>query len=440
MAHGMRASQRAANDEPVRLTDTAVCPYCGKEIVLGECQIVATSTVTENSANQSSPAVFQDLGGEEDNHDDEERDRPHPISGAKVFLWRGTNNQWPVVHLAPLTLFNQEDRGRWSRFTSGTPELPNVDELGAIEDIPARLCPYCATPLPYDIDDREILTIAVVGVTGATKTHYLASMLRTAYHDQALYESINCSEFAPDEDTSKTFHNNYYLELFVNGAVIPTTQVEFSERVRFLPLAFRVTFRDGVRRTLLFHDVPGEFFTDKFKRNRFVPFIRRADGVIFLIDPRWMPPVSRFLSDRYGIRVGAAPRNQADVIGAVMEEIGRSRDLTTVPIAVVVSKSDLVSGALGGTFMFDKDPPAERNEWMTNMNEVSDEVEYLLTNELRTPDLLAAIRRIPSATFHAVSPLGFQPTDDEINVDDLRPRRCLDPLVSLLNRITDQAV
>jgi len=52
---------------------------------LGECQIVATSTVTENSANQSSPAVFQDLGGEEDNHDDEERDRPHPISGARVY-------------------------------------------------------------------------------------------------------------------------------------------------------------------------------------------------------------------------------------------------------------------------------------------------------------------------------------------------------------------
>jgi hypothetical protein len=442
MVGGTSAALRALDGDTVRMTDTAVCPYCGETIVLGECVIVATETVTRSGGGSSIGAggLFEGLESDEEAAGPlSSEEKPQPRSGLEVSDWAGPNGEWPIIHAAPLSELTDVPRSRWSRLTTGIPRLASADELGPIEDLPARLCPRCETPLPADVDDRELLTIAVVGVQGATKTHYLASMLHTAYHDQALYESIGCTEFAPDEQSAKRFHEEYYLRLFaVGGEVIRATPV--AEDIRFKPLAFRATFRDGTPRTLLFHDVAGEVFTDRAMRNRMAPFLRRADGVIFLVDPQWIPRVGQYLENHYGIRVPPAPRNQADLMNAVTEEINRTRDLSTVPTAVVVSKSDLVAGALGGTFMFDKDAPVERDAWMTDMNEVSDEVEGLLGAELRAPDLLAAIRRIPHATYHAVAPLGIQPKEQSLTLGDIRPRRCLDPLVSVLNRITESAI
>ena len=435
MGGGTSAAVRATNGETVHMTDTAICPYCGETIVLGECAIVATEFVTQSSS------TFDGLtSAGKDPHDDISSDGRHrPLSGKRVFGWAGPNKEWPIIHLAPLSEFAAIPRNRWSRLTSGVPMLSSVDEVGPLEDLPARICPECETPLPTDVDDRELLTIAVVGVQGATKTHYLGSMLHTAYHEQALYESIGCTEFAPDEQSAKRFHEEYYLRLFAaGGKAIGVTLV--TEDIRFRPLAFRATFRDGVRRTLLFHDVAGEVFTNRAMRNRIAPFVRRADGVIFLVDPQWIPKVGQYLKHHYGMAVPPAPRNQADLMSAVTEEIARTRDLSMVPAAVAISKSDLIVGALGGTFRFDKDPPVERDAWMADMNEVSDEVEGLLDGELRAPDLLAAIRRLPHATYHAVAPLGVQPGEQSLTLSDIRPRRCLDPLVSVLNRITDSAI
>lgn len=446
MDGGISAVRRASNGDTVRMTDTATCPFCGTSIILGECVIVATET---DSPSGGPVAVgisdlFEGISSEDDGSGaSTSEERPQPRSGAPVSDWAGPNEEWPIIHAAPLSEVTDSHRSRWSRLTSGIPELPTADELGPVEDLPARLCPYCETPLPADVDDRELLTIAVVGVKGATKTHYLASMLHTAYHDQALYESIGCTEFAPDEQTATRFHENYYLKLFADGGKEYEETPQDgpgAEKVRFRPLAFRATFRDGIRRTLLFHDVAGEVYTNRAKRNRMAPFVRRADGVIFLIDPSWMPRVTQYLEHHHGIRVPPAPSNQADLMTAVTEEMGRTRDLSTVPTAVVISKSDLIAGALGGTFLFDKDPPSERDAWMSDMNGVSDEVEYLLGNELRTPDLLAAIRRLPHATYHAVAPLGVQPKGQPLTLNEIRPRRCLDPLVSILNRITDSAI
>jgi hypothetical protein len=436
MGDGARRSTDRPPGERPRLTDVATCPYCGEDITLGACKIVATELVGSTAGGDVAIQDVQDADSDGLAGAGMGRglSTAKPRSGSEVLEWRGPNGDWPVIHEAPLTIFKAVPRGRLARLTEGVPELPSADELGPIEDLPARLCPCCETPLPVDIDDRELLTIAVVGVVGATKTHFLGSMLHAAYHEQALQIPLGCTEFAPDEVTAKRFHEDYYLSLFVDGQeVLSATQEE--PNARFKPLAFRVTLGDGVRRTLLFHDIAGEVFTDKAKRNLIAPFVRRADGIIFLLDPQWMPRVAKYLREHFNFPSMPPPYNQAALVNAVAEEVGRARELSTVPAAVVLSKSDLLAGALGEQFLFDQDPPDDREGWMRSMRDVNDEVESLLGNELRSPDLVAAIHQLGNATFHAVAPLGVQPTGGILTPDSIHPRRCLDPLVSVLSGI-----
>lgn len=418
------AVKRVRAGEKVRITDTARCPYCARTIVLGDCPIVATETVRS--------------GGSFGYDDAEVSARPQPVSGTPVTQWAGDDDAWPVLAPPPAHVYAAEPKGRMSRLTQSVPVLEPVEAVAPFEDLPARLCPACQEPLPGDIDSRELLTIAVVGMTGATKTHYLGSMLWQAANLQALSEPLSCAEFAPDEPSAERFHNDYYLELFTSGEPLPATALE--EEVRLRPLAFRATFRDHQPRTLLFHDVAGEVLTSRAVRNRVAPFVRRADGIVFLVDPAWYPPVAQYLRQHRGIDVGPVPYNQATLLAAVADELQRDGVAEEIPVAVALSKADLLAGAFGRSFGFDAAPPLDRAGWLADMNAVSDEVGALL-DELHAPDLVAATHRFGDVTFHAVAPLGFQPSPDvPLTPGDIAPRRCLDPLVSVLVRQSNSAI
>ena len=284
-----------------RLRDKRDCPFCGQEVVLGECPIVATNTAYPDSA----PAVMRkadyvqkrrvwtdDDDVVDDDHADDDNagdkrfksQKPRPASGAEILTddagapwWIG---EYPVVAYAPAL----PDRGRLARGADLLKPLPPLRDSAAPEDLPARACTSCGNPLPPDLDDRSLFIIALVGTSGAGKSSYLASTLEAAYRKQEL-ASIGCNEFAPDEDTESRFHRDYYTTIFRKRNVLEMTKHEQNEDVRLKPLVFRVQFDGGPPSVLLFHDIAGEHLSDRAGRNRVAPFLRRADAVIFLVDP-----------------------------------------------------------------------------------------------------------------------------------------------------------
>ena len=59
-------------------------------------------------------------------------------------------------------------RSRTHRLTADGPTprpVPPVSAVANSQDMPARACLNCEHPLPVDIDDRRIVTIAVLGYT-----------------------------------------------------------------------------------------------------------------------------------------------------------------------------------------------------------------------------------------------------------------------------------
>lgn len=384
------------------------CPFCGTSLVLGDLTIVATNEYL--------------IHGRTD-------DRTLP-SGTPILGWDGREQELPVIARAPLA---SAGRARHvARAAKGMLDLPAVSTAGRAEDLPARLCSQCRHPLPVGIDHCEAYTIAVVGTQASGKTHFLASMLRDAYRLQGL-EVVGCEEFSPEEETATRYDRDYYQPLFDDGEVLSGTQAD--DDVRFRPLTFRVRFVGREPCLVMFHDVAGETLTNRSERSASAGFVRRAAGVIFLVDPT---AIRRFR--RHG---DPLQPNQATLLSGLLDDRDPRR---RVPFAITLSKSDLVSAAIEHEFLFGTQPPADAGKWSRQMRIVGDEVRQVLHHE-GMRDLLAAARRVdqpdtnvppdpedPLLSFHAVAPLGG-PADGAHLDREPRPVRCLEPLATLLFRI-----
>ncbi|HEY1347208.1 MAG TPA: hypothetical protein VGF54_19650 [Streptosporangiaceae bacterium] len=278
-----------------------------------------------------------------------------------------------------------------------------------------------------DIDDRRIVTIAVLGTKGSGKTHYLAGAMYLACRMQGL-AGVGCTQFEPDERTAKDYHEKYFEPLFVYKQQIAATEVD--DQVRFSPLVYRVQFRDAEPCSLLFHDVSGEMFDDPKMRARYAQFIYRADGAIFLVDPEQMYN-SNGHRHNHGMQQSRT-YNQADLLINWLGSLTQS-----MPVAVTLSKSDLISAGFPGRYdQFEQPHVSTEPGWSQQMRAIGWEVEQVF-EEFRAYDLLAAVRRYRrSTTLHAVAALGAAPLADG-TVTEVQARRCLDPLVTLLARIPD---
>lgn len=349
-------------------------------------------------------------------------------SGSPILDWAGS---WPVIR-KPMT---ESDVRGWRRIL-----LPDGGgDLGPPEDLPAYLCLKCLQPLPGNLDTHEVYTIAVIGTMGAGKSTFLAAMAREAGRRQGL-ASLGVREFAPDETTGLKYHTQYYQRLFRQKMTLLATESEID--VRFQPLTFQVTAdhdldvalgaRSVTRKMILMlHDVSGEVLTARADRAVKAPFVRRADAIIFLVDPVALEPVREWrehagliddtdaLDDYY----------QADLLRACLSEIGEER-LRDLPLAITLSKSDVVSAMLNRDFVFSRPASREPAAWLAERNAINGEVISVL-QELDAADIVAAGRIAPNATFHAVAPIGTQP-DPNGRIQEIRPLRCLDPLAQIL--------
>lgn len=416
------------------------CPYCGTVVRLAECAVVATNfDGVEFLGTRQASEIDIELP-----------------SGTKP-LRRLQKTGSPVIAAPPENARPKPERsGKRSLMrsalaamdTTGGGTLPPLSGNGLhAEDLPARACAACEYPLPQDIDDREAVVIAVVGVNGVGKSHFIAATLTEAYQKNGL-APLGCTEFAPDDASSTRFMVDYHRPLFRQRTLLPTTQL--TDEARFRPLIFNVTLDTIEPFNLVMHDIAGEALADPRQRARAATFLRAAKGIIFVIDPRDIEGVRDRLP-AWVLEQGELGYDQAALLGRCLAIDGIAERNGMVPVAVTVGKADLLPEAIGESppFLESADSSSESyEELLSRIHRTSDQVVGFL-ERYGAHNLLAPAREyerrgsearrrardeaaIGAVTYHAVSALGSTPDFTGDLSEQVRPINCIDPLASVL--------
>src|SRR5690606_29727003 len=290
------------------------CPYCGHELVLGDLPIVATN--------------FSDEPSDELRH--------LPASGREPLGWVG---EWPVVADAPMTPRYGHRLGRTRRALRSTMPLPRLTEVADFEDNPARVCTHerCQSPLPKEVDTGRIFIVPVIGTVSAGKSSYLATVIQQAWREQRLAR-FGFEQFSLDESSVQTYRLDYHRRLFRERRLLDPTPPD--PDVATKPLICRIQFQGAEPALLFLHDISGEMLMDKNQRLRHACFVRRADGIIFLVDAVCLVrPDGRTWAECGVPGAEELDHPQVPLFRVCIEELEPGR---RVPIAIALSKSDLV--------------------------------------------------------------------------------------------------
>jgi hypothetical protein len=388
----------------VDLFQKRTCPFCGARIELGRCPVVATAD--SDDATGVIPSHF----GVDD--DDQGERQPRRESRSRV--------EAPLNdHLTLPQLALKHTVGR---------RLRRPSELLPSDQAPARECPICDEALPLDLDAREMVTVALVGTKGASKSHYLAS----AYVDATQHQvgrRYGISEFSPDEDTGDRLEENYFVPLYIEKKVLEETERRDANR---RPFVFRITMDETGPFGLILHDAAGEDLANRRKRAANASFVPRADAIIYLIDP-YSLPVFRDLAGS-DVPQAASYRNQARLLQACVDDVRRNGG--AVPLVMTLAKSDAVERILGHHFTFNDPSPDDPAVVEQQRVAIDGEVRAFL-EEFGGSELLGVTSAMDPVSFHAVAAIGSEPEGERIT--RLEPRRCFEPIVSALANLAGTA-
>jgi hypothetical protein len=427
-----------------------VCPHCGNVIVLNYCSIyprderlpgAEAPARPARSTRRGAPAPAPALHGLSDVPPDGVLDdpiedlfeelppapRPAPRIEAKPApLWSWTPPPPPRAN----------QRGSWFR-----PQPSGYDQeppLKPLTDFPAgllarRVChfPDCGQLLPPDLDERQAHILSVVGLNAAGKTYYLATALTEATNGSGL-DAAGFLEFEPDEETAQRFFTDYYSEVYRdNRLLLPTRERSGAHQES---LNFRTRIDGGRPMLVMTHDVAGETLMNFAKRAQDASFLRRSSAVIFLVDPLEFDAVREHAHDQ----VQGRTIHQRDLLAATLRELEFAPGRRQVPVAVVISKADLLEPFLPDGFPLLGPAPRRRGQteedWLADLKQTSAVVREVLL-ELGQGRLVRAAESFGDVSFHAVSALGGRPAPG----GPIRPnpRRVLDPLALVLWRLSN---
>ncbi|MCP9943873.1 hypothetical protein LUX12_02170 [Streptomyces somaliensis] len=283
-------------------------------------------------------------------------------------------------------------------------------------------CPYAdgdtlhELPAPYLTNGRP-LTVALVGSSGAGKTHLLAAMLGEVEQGGLAPYGLTCRPLNPD--THRTFLRERVQSLLQGRELGRTGQQTFA---RFAD-GLLVTGR-GPTRPVVFFDLAGE---DLAQDGEVARFLTGVDAFIFVLDPlrALRLPSLDPVRELNGLR----RRDLGDeAFTAVLNRIPRTwGPYIAAPAAIAVNKSDLVRVEpavdrwLGRAL-----PPAYRAE---EARAESRDVHGFVARHA-TSAWLRPFDDCARCTLHFVAATGGQARDDRFP-HGVRPHRVLAPLLSI---------
>jgi hypothetical protein len=269
---------------------------------------------------------------------------------------------------------------------------------------------------------RPPVIISIVGFSGHGKTVYLASLFHTLERLVPRY----WPEFSPlalDQDTLTSMEERH--QLLQKGKLPESTRLNFPK-----PSIHRLS---GIPqygdRTLLLYDPPGEAFNRDEGIGQYAGFVKRSNCVLFLIS---LPNLDKPVAD------GMFKLLNTYILGmsalSVPEQVQH--------LIVAYTKADEIIGQMASPELqqYLRQQGVEKlgnlKEYYRGMEGISKSLEQFTADTLEAHRFLNQARRhFKSVTFTAVSSLGSQPRNGELE-EQIAPRRVLDPLLWVLSKPT----
>jgi hypothetical protein len=226
-------------------------------------------------------------------------------------------------------LREQPDGSYFIRSNSG---MVTQIALKSGETCAQRVCRYCRNPLPDGYGKNPVKYVTLVGVTGAGKTVYFSQLLK------------RMGDYAANVGLDATVAHRGVSEFLKDNQIVagkklppPTPFQQFQQ-----PLFYELVGVDGdgsrAVHTFVLYDVAGELFEEGNARylEKFAPFIKRADGILVLIDPMQIDAISG------ASRQDAEKSPAATALGAIQSIVTDDNDALgcTKPVAVCLSQID----------------------------------------------------------------------------------------------------
>ncbi|MEU7136549.1 hypothetical protein [Streptomyces sp. NPDC046261] len=219
---------------------------------------------------------------------------------------------------------------------------------------PVRVCRRCHSDFPSDYCDQDSRIIALVGAKASGKSTYVAVLVNELRN--RVGRSYDASLAAMGSDTQRRdreLAEDLYDRLRLPEATRPAA-MGFNDPLLYrLSLPRRRRLGDGSRHTaLVFFDAAGEDLGSAEAMDRYTHYLQAADGIILLVDPLQLGSVRDQLPPGEGPPLPAVetpPQQIAADLAAQLRAHGRggSRGRVTTPMAVAVTKTDMLRPVLG---------------------------------------------------------------------------------------------
>ena len=209
-----------------------------------------------------------------------------------------------------------------------------------------RLCPHCHNSLPIGYGIRETLLISILGDARVGKSVFLTVLISALEDNEDFTSKLT---FIGDKQIRETFYENYQKPLFKDHELVSSTK-----RRKIPPYAFNFWYRykneDGAWEEksidVIFYDIAGEDLRDDsgIRQNGFN--IKNSSGLIFLADPTNFVKLSDLFRVSDASLIEAIPEeNSNQLIFNTLYNyfLGFNREKCPIPVALVLSKADLLS-------------------------------------------------------------------------------------------------
>lgn len=337
----------------------------------------------------------------------------------------------------PGTVLNQPLPGPLSRLLVREIKGLRYVREGALPECPD---PDCKKLLPYNIARATSHTIAIVGDSTSGKSHYIASCIDQLKQRQML-QVLGCARLLGQSDTDSDYRDFYYYPVYQQHQKLDATPRGSIRDPLVYELVFQPTskFQPPHSVNLLFYDSSGEDMIVQDRMVEFSPYILNASAIIFLADPLAMPRVVAALPAHLRPPV-VRPDSTADVLNRIMRTFEMKQGITpgmqvSTPIAITVSKSDLLKFVLKGSTppLFLRDSTYTSKLDTHEFETINEEIRYFLQS-IGDHVLVHSSQLFKNKSFFAVSATGW-PADDQNKYPSIEPLRVLDPLLWALAHI-----
>jgi len=207
-----------------------------------------------------------------------------------------------------------------------------------------RLCPNCHNDLPIGYGMRETLLISILGDARVGKSVFLTMLISELENNPEFPSKLT---FIGDKQVRDGFYETYQKPLLKDHQLISSTK-----RKKIPPYAFNYWYQykdeEGLTKEntidLVFYDIAGEDLRDEISIRQNGFNIKDSSGLIFLVDPTNFTRLSDLFRFSDAALIDAIPKdnsNQSIFNTLYNYFLGFEKEKSAIPIALVMSKSDL---------------------------------------------------------------------------------------------------